>query len=139
MKTIAVLLSGAFILFSGAAGAQTATAGAEQAPTKPAVKIGKDNPAPKPIAGKSSFTSAQAKTRMEGRGYDIVSNPIEDEKGIWYAEGKKSGGQTVQVMLDYQGNVFESGEYKGHPSSAPGVDPTLPNPVTKAPPPGAAK
>jgi hypothetical protein len=132
MKSILISLAGALTILSLAASAQSGSS--DQ--SKPAVKIGKDNPTGLPVEGKSSFTSNQAKARMEARGYNILSNPIEDGKGIWYAEGMKNGsqGKSVQVMLDYQGNVFESGEYQGHPSSAPGVDPILPNPVKKSPP-----
>ena len=133
MKAVIVLLCGGLVVLSGGASAQTS------ANSKPAVKIGVDTPVTKPVGGKSSFTSRQARTRMETRGYDVLSNPIKDDKGIWYAEGKKADGQSVQVMLDYQGNVFESGEYKGHPSSAPGINPTLPNPVKKGPPPGSGQ
>jgi hypothetical protein len=86
-----------------------------------------------PASGKTSMTADAARTSMEKRGYNVTSNPIRDDNGIWYAEASKKDGQTVQVMVDYQGSVFESGVYAGHPSSAPGVEPGLPNPIRKAP------
>ena len=86
-----------------------------------------------PMDGRTHLTASRALARMESRGYNIDSNPIKDDQGIWYAEGIKDNGRIVQVMVDYQGNVFESGEYSGHQSSAPGLEPTLPNPIRKAP------
>lgn len=90
---------------------------------RPAVKT-RDTPVPAmPVPGRSSFTADQARDRMMKRGYNLTSNPLKDDKGIWYAEGQRAG-RTVMVMMDYQGNVYEGGEYAGHPASAPGIEPT---------------
>jgi hypothetical protein len=97
---------------------------------KPAIKTENTAPPAMPVPGKTSFTSDQARARMMKRGYNITSNPLKDDKGIWYAEGQKDSGQTVMVMMDYQGNIFEGSEYTGHPSSAPGPEPTQNPPVT---------
>ncbi len=91
---------------------------------KPAIKTSNDAPPAMPVPGKSSFTADQAAEHMAKRGYNLTSNPLKDDKGIWYAEGQKNSGKTVMVMMDYQGNVYEGEEYSGHPSSAPGVEPT---------------
>jgi hypothetical protein len=94
---------------------------------KPAVRTQDTPPPAMPVPGKTSFTADQARARMMKRGYNLTSNPLKDDRGIRYAEGKKDNGQTVMVMMDYQGNVFEGAEYSGHPSSAPGTEPA-PNP-----------
>jgi hypothetical protein len=90
---------------------------------KPALRTDKTPTPPMPVQGRSSFTADQAKERMMKRGYNVTSNPLEDDKGIWYAEGEHDG-KTVMVMMDYQGNVYEGSAYSGHPSSAPGMEPT---------------
>ena len=95
---------------------------------KPAIKSSKTEPA-MPVPGKTSFTADQAREHMVKRGYNIVSSPLKDDNGIWYAQGQKDNGQTVMVMMDYQGNVYEGQAYGGHPSSAPGVEPTNASPV----------
>ena len=58
---------------------------------------------------------------MEQRGYALSSIPIKDDQGIWYAEGHLNNQPSVQVMVDHQGNVFESTGYTGHPNSALGT------------------
>jgi hypothetical protein len=95
---------------------------------KPAISSSKTEPA-MPVPGKTSFTAEQAREHMVKRGYNIVSSPLKDDNGIWYAQGQKDNGQTVMVMMDYQGNVYEGQAYGGHPSSAPGVEPTNSPPV----------
>jgi hypothetical protein len=72
---------------------------------------------------------------MEKRGYNVTSIPIKDDQGIWYAEGNLTNRLAVQVMVDHDGNVFESAEFFGHPNSAPGAPPSPPNPISQAPPP----
>jgi hypothetical protein len=101
---------------------------------KPAIKTSKDAPVAQPVPGKTSFTADQAAEHMAKRGYNLTSNPLKGDNGIWYAEGAKDNGKTVMVMMDYQGNVFEGEAYAGHPSSAPGVEPTNPPPVKPVPP-----
>lgn len=96
---------------------------------KPAIKSSKTGEPAMPVPGKTSFTADQAREHMVKRGYNIVSSPLKDENGIWYAQGQKDGGQTVMVMMDYQGNVYEGSAYGGHPSSAPGVEPVNKPPV----------
>jgi hypothetical protein len=95
---------------------------------KPAIKIDKAPPS-LPVPGKTSFTADQASARMMKRGYNLTSNPLKDDRGIWYAEGQKDNGQTVMVMMDYQGNIYEGEAYSGHPSSAPGLEPVAKEPL----------
>ncbi|WP_430245627.1 PepSY domain-containing protein [Neorhizobium sp. DAR64861/K0K2] len=70
----------------------------------PAVSTsGETNPAA-PVAGKNSFTEAQAKSRIEEAGYAEVSGLKLDDQGIWRAMGTKDG-KHGNVALDFQGNV----------------------------------
>jgi hypothetical protein len=57
-----------------------------------------------PVPGANSFTEAQAKDRIEKAGFTSVSDLAKNEDGIWVGTASK-GGASVQVMLDYQGNV----------------------------------
>ena len=101
---------------------------------KPAVKTDKSAEPGMPVPGKTSFTADQARDRMAKRGYNVTSNPLKGDNGIWYAQGQKDGGASVMVMMDYQGNIYEGTDYGGHPSSAPGVEPVDRPPVTPVPP-----
>lgn len=103
---------------------------------KPAVRTDNTPTPGMPVPGKTSFTADQARERMLQRGYTLSSNPLKGDNGIWYAEGKKSEGHAVMVMMDYQGNIYEGTSYGGHPSSAPGVEPVNNPPVTPVPPSG---
>ncbi|AVA24990.1 hypothetical protein [Rhizobium sp. NXC24] len=57
-----------------------------------------------PVQGKNSFTEGQAKSRMEEAGYTNITNLQLDDQGVWRASAMK-GSKTVQVALDYQGNI----------------------------------
>ena len=57
-----------------------------------------------PATGANSFTEGQAKSRIEAAGYSNVSGLIKDKEGIWRGKASK-GGATVDVALDFQGNV----------------------------------
>jgi len=123
-----MLALAAATIFAGPALAQS-DGGLPPGP-KPAIESSTANPPPMPVPGRTSFTADQAKARMIKRGYNITSNPLKDDQGIWYAEGQRDGHGAVMVMMDYQGNVYEGTEYAGHPSSAPGLEPTN-NPAPK--------
>ena len=72
--------------------------------TTPAVSTsGEQNPGA-PVAGKNSFTEAQAKSRIEEAGYTDVSGLKLDDQGIWRAMGTKDG-KSGNVALDFQGNI----------------------------------
>ena len=57
-----------------------------------------------PVAGANSFTEGQAKSRIEARGYTNVTDLKKDDKGVWRGKAMK-GGKSVDVSLDFQGNV----------------------------------
>src|SRR3954465_9012773 len=87
--------------------APATTAGAtanSNAPTNPAVKTTEGNNPGAPAAGANSFTEGQAKARIESRGYGNVSELAKDKEGLWRGKAMKDG-KSVNVTLDYQGNV----------------------------------
>lgn len=104
---VAMLLTGATVAL-----AQTSP----PAPTAPAVPPAQTSPsnsainttdAPKPAApvvGANSFTEGQAKSRIQAAGYTNVSELRKDDQGVWRGKAAK-GGKTVDVSLDFQGNV----------------------------------
>jgi opacity protein-like surface antigen len=57
-----------------------------------------------PVAGANSFTEGQAKSRLETNGFSNVSGLQKDANGVWRGKASK-GGQTVDVSVDFQGNV----------------------------------
>jgi hypothetical protein len=57
-----------------------------------------------PVAGANSFTERQAKSRIESKGYTNVSGLKKDDKGVWRCTAM-SAGKSVDVSLDFQGNV----------------------------------
>jgi hypothetical protein len=59
-----------------------------------------------PVPGANSFTENQAKTRLEGQGFTAVNGLVKDKDGIWRGMGTKSG-RSVNVSVDYQGNIVE--------------------------------
>ena len=104
------------MLASGAAIAQSApsnplSSNNANTPTKatdpaPAAVSTSDNPrtSAAPVAGANSFTEGQARARMEEKGFGNVTELKKDDKGIWRATAMKDG-KSVNVALDYQGNV----------------------------------
>ena len=56
------------------------------------------------MAGANSFTEGQAKSRLEDNGFTNVSGLAQDANGVWRGKGTK-GGQSVDVSVDFQGNV----------------------------------
>jgi len=92
----------AMLLSTSAAFAQSETPKTTQ--TTPAVNTsGETNPGA-PVAGKNSFTEAQAKSRIEEAGYAEVSGLKLDDQGVWRAMGTKDG-KHGNVSLDFQGNI----------------------------------
>jgi opacity protein-like surface antigen len=61
-----------------------------------------------PVAGANSFTEGQAKSRIEKMGFADVTDLKKDDNGVWRGRAMK-GGQTVDVSIDYQGNVIQAG------------------------------
>ena len=54
--------------------------------------------------GANSFTEAQAREHIVKSGFTDVSALAKDEHGVWRGTAKKDG-RTVQVGLDFKGNV----------------------------------
>src|SRR5215471_12508806 len=60
-----------------------------------------------PVAGRNSFTEGEAKSRIEKMGFSNVTNLNKDDHGVWRGRAMKDG-KTVDVSLDYQGNVIQA-------------------------------
>ncbi|MGA9866477.1 MAG: hypothetical protein WBQ75_08560 [Acetobacteraceae bacterium] len=60
--------------------------------------------APMPAHGANSFTDGQAKSRLEKNGFADVSGLTKDKDGVWRGTAQR-GGHSVQVWVDYKGNV----------------------------------
>ncbi len=60
--------------------------------------------APQPAHGANSFSRGEARSRIEGHGFQKVSGLKKDNNGVWRGTGMKDG-QQVHVWLDYKGNV----------------------------------
>jgi hypothetical protein len=88
-------------LITSAAFAQTP---AQQGPQNPAVKSMDQNNSAVPVAGKNSFTRAQARSHIEAKGYTGVKGLKLDQSGVWRGTAMKDG-QSGPVSVDYQGNV----------------------------------
>ena len=54
--------------------------------------------------GANSFTSGQAKSRIESAGFQQVSDLTKDDQGIWRGTATKDGKQ-MKVGFDYKGNI----------------------------------
>jgi hypothetical protein len=61
-----------------------------------------------PVAGRNSFTEGEAKSRIEKMGFSDVSDLNKDDNGVWRGRAIKDG-KTVDVSVDYQGNVIQAG------------------------------
>lgn len=94
----------AFALLAGTAVAQTTPPANPVAPANPAINsTGPNNPGA-PAAGANSFTERQARSRLNDQGFSDVSALTKDKDGIWRGKATRNG-QTVDVGVDYQGNV----------------------------------
>ena len=74
--------------------ANTPAVNTPNAPTNPSA----------PVAGANSFSEAQAKSRIEAKGFSSVSGLKKDQSGVWRGMAKQ-GDKTMNVSLDFQGNV----------------------------------
>ena len=101
MRTAILAAAIAVISFSAAAQQRPASPDANT----PAVTTPSTPPNPAaPVAGANSFTEGQAKSRLEDNGFTNVSGLAKDANGVWRGKGTK-GGQSVDVSVDFQGNV----------------------------------
>ena len=57
-----------------------------------------------PLPGANSFTEAQAKAKIEEKGFTQVGALAKDKDGIWRGSAQRDG-KTVEIALDYRGNV----------------------------------
>jgi hypothetical protein len=97
--------------------AQNQTPPAQQGPQNSAINSSdsSNRQVNTPVAGRNSFTQGEAKSRIEKMGFANVTNLKKDDNGVWRGRATKDG-KTVDVSLDYQGNVIQ-GAAQG--SSAP--------------------
>jgi|ERR1700730_5458019 len=100
-----LLATAVIALLTGADLADGAFAQTAAPPANPAIANPNENNPGAPAAGANSFSEAQAKSRIEGAGYSTVSGLLKDKDGIWRGKASK-GSATVNVALDYQGNVM---------------------------------
>jgi opacity protein-like surface antigen len=98
-------LIAAFAFITSAAIAQVQNPPAQSGPGNPAVNTEGKNNALAPVSGANSFTEGQAKSRIESNGYSQVSGLRKDDNGVWRGKAMKDG-KSVDVSLDFQGNVF---------------------------------
>jgi opacity protein-like surface antigen len=61
-----------------------------------------------PVAGRNSFTEGEAKSRIEKMGFANVTELKKDDNGVWRGRAMKDG-KTIDVSVDYQGNVIQAG------------------------------
>ena len=61
-----------------------------------------------PVSGRNSFTEGEAKSRIEKMGFSNVTNLKKDDIGVWRGRAIKDG-KTVDISVDYQGNVIQAG------------------------------
>jgi hypothetical protein len=57
-----------------------------------------------PSPGANSFTQDQARERIVAAGYTNPTGLMQTEDGLWRGQATQ-GGQTMDVTVDYQGNV----------------------------------
>ena len=95
---------------AGGAVAQTQTPPAKDGPQNSAINSSdsSNRQVNAPVAGRNSFTEAEAKSRIEKMGFSNISNLKKDDNGVWRGRAMKDG-KTVDVSLDYQGNVIQAG------------------------------
>jgi putative membrane protein len=73
--------------------------------TPPAISTPGPNDAAAPQPGANSFTEAQARERIEARGFSAVMGLRQDDQGIWRGTATRNGAQ-ANVAVDFRGNVF---------------------------------
>jgi len=100
----AYLIVAAIALASSSALAQSQNPPARSGPGNNAVNSPNTNNSNAPVSGANSFTEGQAKSRLESSGFTNVSGLAKDNNGVWRGKAAK-GGQTVDVSVDFQGNV----------------------------------
>ena len=92
------------LIIAGAAAAQTTPTTNSTSPPAVAMERGDSNTTAAPVAGKSSFTEAQARARLHKHGYRKISALLQDDQSVWRGTATKRG-KPVDVAVDYQGNI----------------------------------
>jgi len=105
-----LIVAAVLALVATGAVAQSQNPPANNAPQNSAINSSdsSNRQATAPVAGRNSFTEAEAKSRIEKMGFSNVSNLKKDDNGVWRGRATKDG-KTVDVSLDYQGNVIQAG------------------------------
>lgn len=85
------------------------TAAAQGGPTQSttAIKTAHTVNAGAAETGRNSFTEGQAREHIAHAGFASVSHLTKGNDGVWRGTARKSG-HTVQVALDFKGNVSTS-------------------------------
>jgi opacity protein-like surface antigen len=100
----ALLMATMASLIVGPALAQQQNPPARDEPGNKAINS-KDTKDANPVTGANSFTEGQAKSRIESDGFSNVTDLRKDDNGIWRGKAQK-GGKSVNVSLDFKGNVL---------------------------------
>jgi opacity protein-like surface antigen len=105
-----LIVAAVLALVATGAVAQSQNPPANNAPQNSAINSSdsSNRQATAPVAGRNSFTEGEAKSRIEKMGFSNVSNLKKDDNGVWRGRATKDG-KTVDVSLDYQGNVIQAG------------------------------
>ena len=105
-----LIVAAVLALVATGADAQSQNPPANNAPQNSAINSSdsSNRQATAPVAGRNSFTEGEAKSRIEKMGFSNVSNLKKDDNGVWRGRATKDG-KTVDVSLDYQGNVIQAG------------------------------
>jgi hypothetical protein len=61
---------------------------------------------PVALPGSASLDAAQAKLRIEAKGYLDVSDLEKDSRGIWQGKATMKDGRPVDVTVDLEGNIY---------------------------------
>ena len=104
-----LIVAAVLALVATGAVAQSQNPPANNAPQNSAINSSdsSNRQATAPVAGRNSFTEGEAKSRIEKMGFSNVSNLKKDDNGVWRGRATKDG-KTVDVSLDYQGNVIQA-------------------------------
>jgi putative membrane protein len=110
MKT-KILAASVAVAFAAAASAQTTQTTTHRgshdtsaSSHNPAIKDSDPARTTNAADGANSFTEDQARSRLTDAGYANVTKLAKDSTGVWRGTATK-GGASVQVGLDYKGNV----------------------------------
>ena len=119
-----LVMAAVLALVAGGALAQTQNPPAKDGPQNSAVNSSdsSNRKVDAPVAGRNSFTAGEAKSRIEKMGFANVTDLKKDDNGVWRGRAMKDG-KTVDVSLDYQGNVIQAGAQgtTGSSNAVPGA------------------